>query len=122
MADINDRNVNTAFTGLLTTVAIFGGVGAICLIGFETFRQFRRLPNVHFTRFWRNPNRDVGGGIDGQEEDEESKGAAGGFLPNWNNGRWGLGTRNNKQGGKGKLTCEDWEMGHLYLARMFHAT
>jgi len=117
MADIGDRNVNTAFTGLLTTVAIFGGVSSICLVGFEVFRQFRRLPNVHFTRFWRPADRDVGGGIDGQDQnkDDEENTAVG---TAWK----GLGTRDRKDGGKGKLTCEDWEMGHLYLARMFHAT
>lgn len=89
MADFESRRgINTSFKGLSTTVGIFAVVGGICLVGFETMRQLRRLPRVAFVPFWKqrdNARRDVQ--VAAPEE----------------------------------MTSEDWEMGHLYLARMFHA-
>lgn len=99
MADFEDRNFNTAFTGLITTTGIFAVIGGACWIGFEVLRQMRRLPNTHFAKFWRRSRRerDGMGRVDARGGGE------------------GIGVRN-------KLTCEDWEMGHLYHARTFHAT
>ncbi|PWN50853.1 hypothetical protein IE53DRAFT_368546 [Violaceomyces palustris] len=104
MGDFQERNFNTGFQGLVTTTAIFCAVGGTCLVGYETLRQLRRLPTVRFTKFWRGKRseRDGQGGVDA--DDAERDRIAGGII----------GTRK-------KLTCEDWEMGHLYQARMFHA-
>ncbi|UZJ54928.1 hypothetical protein CBS101457_004248 [Exobasidium rhododendri] len=103
MADYASRQVNTSFKGLTTTVAIFAAVGSICLIGFETMRQLRRLPKASFVPIRK------------QKEIKERA------------GRGGQGVSADDREGKGKgirelLSCEDWEMGHLYLARMFHAS
>lgn len=97
MVDYEGRNFNTAFSGLITTVAIMGAVGGCCLIGFETLRQMKRLPRKRFVSFWKQNRamREGRGGID-------DKGI-------------GIGSRR-------KNTQEDWEMGHLYHARTFHAT
>ncbi|KAK0547677.1 hypothetical protein OC846_004765 [Tilletia horrida] len=90
-------SANTTFLGLATTTAIFAAIGGVCLVGFETLRQLKRLPTTHFRSF---------------------------DLPN-------LSKKHRKTDDDGvlkpdaestKLTCEDWEMGHLYHARTFHAT
>jgi hypothetical protein len=89
MADFESRRgINTSFKGLSTTVGIFAVVGGICLVGFETMRQLRRLPRVAFVPFRKRKNN---------------------------------ATKDNKVTVPEKMTSEDWEMGHLYLARMFHA-
>ncbi|EPQ28682.1 uncharacterized protein PFL1_03985 [Pseudozyma flocculosa PF-1] len=104
MSDFEGKNFNTGFQGLVTTAAIFAGVGGAAIIGYETLRQLRRLPKVEFVRFWKQKraDREGHGGVDGAADPEATAGA-------------GIGTRS-------KLTCEDWEMGHFYQARMFHAT
>jgi hypothetical protein len=102
MADYASRDVNTSFKGLTTTVAIFGAVGSICLIGFETMRQMRRLPNVSFVPIRNRKARQSQGGS-GVAEIHAVAGDE------------------NAIEARRKLSCEDWEMGHLYLARMFHA-
>ncbi|MCO5590615.1 hypothetical protein L7F22_044586 [Adiantum nelumboides] len=104
MADYQSRDVNVSFKGLTTTVAIFGVIGSICLIGFETLRQLRRLPKVGFVPFWKHDRVKRQGGRGGVDGDKNDQGPGAGV------------------GIRGKLTCEDWEMGHLYLARMFHAS
>ena len=97
MSSYADRNFNTGFQGLVTTTAIFAAVGGAAIIGYETLRQLRRLPRVEFVKFWnKDPSQRLKpGGIDG--------------------------SRVCPAGDESKLTCEDWEMGHLYQARMFHA-
>lgn len=103
MADYASRYVNTSFKGLSTTVGLFAIIGGICLIGFETMRQLRRLPQVAFVPFWKRDKRERQGGkggVDGRDPGKEPDKS--------------IGSRQN-------LTSEDWEMGHLYLARTFHA-
>jgi len=84
---------NTTFLGLATTTAIFAGIGGTCLVGFEVMRQLKRLPSVHFTTL------------------RKTQGTTGTIRPS---------TTSDSQARQ--LTCEDWEMGHLYHARTFHAT
>lgn len=84
MADVSDRLSNTSFAGLASTVAIMGGIGLVCLTGFETMRQMKRLPRRRLIKFW-------------SKKEEEQRASS-------------------------KLTQEDYEMGHLYHARTFHAT
>lgn len=98
MADFHSRNFNTSFSGLITTVIIMGAVGGACLVGFETLRQMKRLPGKRFVPFWKGNYRR--GGVDAQDDTGV-----------------GIGSRR-----KEKDTQEDWEMGHLYHARTFHAT
>jgi len=102
MADYASRDVNTSFKGLTTTVAVFAAIGSICLIGFETMRQLRRLPKVSLVPFWKREKLERQGGRGGVDVNADDRGG-------------------NVVGTRNKLTCEDWEMGHLYLARMFHA-
>lgn len=102
MADFESRDVNTSFQGLTTTVALFAAIGAICLTGFEVMRQLRRLPKVSFVPFWKRDKRERQGGRGGVDVNGDDRGG-------------------NAIGTRDKLTCEDWEMGHLYLARMFHS-
>lgn len=97
MVDQYGREINTAFKGLATTVAIMGGVGGACLIGFETLRQMKRLPRRQMVEFWK-------------------EGPAGNHAAIGQD-RVGVGV-----GDRCKDTQEDWEMGHLYHARVFHAT
>ncbi|CAO1636976.1 unnamed protein product [Sympodiomycopsis kandeliae] len=99
MVDYGERNFNTDFSGLITTVIIMAVVGGVCLSGFETLRQMKRLPDRHFLRWWRSD-------------------------PKARHSRTGVGTDRNGIGdtAKTKTTQEDWEMGHLYHARTFHAT
>jgi hypothetical protein len=60
MADFAARkNFNSGFTGLITTSVIFAVIGATCLVGFETLRQLKRLPHVHFRGFHRGEAEDV---------------------------------------------------------------
>ncbi|CAO1613033.1 unnamed protein product [Parajaminaea phylloscopi] len=96
MADYKERNFNTAFSGLTTTVIIMAVVGACCLIGFESLRQLKRLPRRRFVEFWKEKK---GSGREGRGSIDDI----------------GMSTRR-------KNTQEDWEMGHLYHARTFHAT
>ncbi|PWN18768.1 hypothetical protein BCV69DRAFT_62337 [Microstroma glucosiphilum] len=91
MTDYADRNFNTEFSGLATTVAIMGGVGGACLLGYETLRQMKRLPRRSMVKFWQNSSR---------EAEPSGKGHSDASR---------IGTQ------------EDWEMGHLYHARTFHA-
>ncbi|KAN0061715.1 hypothetical protein ACQY0O_005707 [Thecaphora frezii] len=109
MSDFEERNFNTGFQGLVNTSAIFAGVGGAAIVGYEVLRQLRRLPRVQFVKFWKEKRRDREGqgGVDGGLDEEASGHGSGHGV--------GIGTRS-------KLTCEDWEMGHLYQARMFHAT
>ena len=52
MADFESRkNFNSSFTGLITTSVIFCVLGGICLVGFETLRQLKRLPTLSFRSF-----------------------------------------------------------------------
>ncbi|PWZ02394.1 hypothetical protein BCV70DRAFT_205050 [Testicularia cyperi] len=95
MGDLNNRNFNTSFQGLVTTCAIFAGVGGAAAIGYETLRQYRRLPDRRISRFWR--------------KDPQQRHPPGGV-------------HDNAAQTRSKDTCEDWEMGHLYHARVFHAT
>jgi hypothetical protein len=68
-----------------------GGVGGACLVGYETLRQMKRLPRRKFIRFWQKDNQESGGVGAGPLDADR------------------------------KSTQEDWEMGHLYHARTFHA-
>ncbi|KAE8222855.1 hypothetical protein CF319_g4016 [Tilletia indica] len=105
-------STNTTFLGLATTTAIFAGIGGVCLIGFETMRQIKRLPNVQFASLsqpWAAFRR--------AEVQPTSNGSG---HPNGDH-RPQQKTSNDQQK-KELLTCEDWEMGHLYHARTFHAT
>lgn len=95
MADYKARNFNTAFSGLITTVVIMAVVGTCCLVGFETLRQMKRLPRKRLVQFWKS-----------KSTNREGKGVIDDI---------GIGSRR-------KTTQEDWEMGHLYHARTFHAT
>lgn len=72
-------------------MAIMGGVGGACLLGYETLRQMRRLPRRSIVRFWQKSKQDEGMAGAGPSDADQ------------------------------KLTQEDWEMGHLYHARTFHA-
>ncbi|KAK0535913.1 hypothetical protein OC834_001357 [Tilletia horrida] len=94
---------NTTFLGLATTTAIFAGIGGTCLIGFETMRQLKRLPHVHFRSLRIDFSRLRRGHKASTEAHDSSRDS---------------GDLEQKQ----KLNCEDWEMGHLYHARTFHAT
>lgn len=95
MADLSSRGVDSAFQGLVTTTAIFAAVGGAAAIAYEVLRQFRRLPDRRLSKFWRH--------------DPQSRHAPGGVQDTAAHTRT-------------KDTCEDWEMGHLYHARVFHAT
>ncbi|KAJ1026694.1 hypothetical protein NDA16_002292 [Ustilago loliicola] len=95
MADLNSKRVNTSFQGLVTTCVIFAAVGSVSVITYETLRQVRRLPRTRISKFW---HRDVA-----------KRHAPGGVHDN---------PAHTRQ----KDTCEDWEMGHFYLSRMFHAS
>ena len=136
MADFAARkNFNSGFTGLITTSVIFAVIGATCLVGFETLRQLKRLPHVHFRGFHRGEAEDVEydkerrkarrlltrskwkGGSPAHDTEEEGDDAdskavvTSGRAANKLKYKQGLGT-----------TPEDWEMGHLYMARQFHAS
>ncbi|CAD6901065.1 unnamed protein product [Tilletia controversa] len=108
-------STNTTFLGLATTTAIFAAIGGTCLIGFETMRQLRRLPTVHFasvSQSWaalRKSDSKPSSISDGSTGDGEQS-------PQQD------GEEKDQQKQKQQLTCEDWEMGHLYHARTFHAT
>ncbi|PWN32848.1 uncharacterized protein FA14DRAFT_110789, partial [Meira miltonrushii] len=103
MADLYSRNVNTKFSGLTTTVALFGVVGGLAIVGFETLRQMRRLPKTRIAHIWKEDKLERQGGRGGVDPKGDDKGG-------------------NSIASREKLTCEDWEMGHLYLARQFHHT
>ncbi len=132
MSDIQSRNFNTGFRGLITTAAIFAAIGGVALIGFETLRQLKRLPHVHYRSLRAEPNRGdrledryererirarrrlwfgLGGSKDEAQRERELDAKAGRRLVNRDRYKMGLGT-----------TPEDWEMGHLYMARQFHAS
>ncbi|KDN44067.1 hypothetical protein K437DRAFT_274687 [Tilletiaria anomala UBC 951] len=118
MADFAARKINPGFTGLISTSIIFFVIGGVCLVGFETLRQLKRLPRLHFRSFRnqlkpsshhgrrkrRHKGTNDGGGSasDGFGEGTDCE------RPLY---KHGLGT-----------TPEDWEMGHLYMARQFHAS
>lgn len=95
MADLNSKKINTNFQGLITTVVIFAAVGGVSVVTYETLRQVRRLPRTRISKFWR--------------KDATQRHAPGGVQDNPAHTRL-------------KDTCEDWEMGHFYLSRMFHAS
>ncbi|KAJ9478986.1 putative transmembrane protein [Pseudozyma hubeiensis] len=95
MADLKERQINSSFQGLVSTCVIFAVVGSISVITYESTRQLRRLPRTRFTKFWRKNayRRHPPGGV----QDTPAH------------------TRDGD-------TCEDWEMGHFYLSRVFHAS
>lgn len=95
MADADSKHFNTSFQGLITTCVIFGVVGSISAITYESLRQLRRLPKTRFTKFWR--------------KDERRRHPPGGV-------------QDDPAHIREKDTCEDWEMGHFYHSRVFHAS
>ncbi|EST05403.1 protein of unknown function DUF221 [Kalmanozyma brasiliensis GHG001] len=95
MADATERQINSSFQGLVSTCVIFAVVGSISAITYESCRQLRRLPRTRFSKFWYDDARrqhPPGGVHDDPAHVRE------------------------------KDTCEDWEMGHFYLSRVFHAS
>ncbi|TKY85905.1 hypothetical protein EX895_005446 [Sporisorium graminicola] len=95
MADADRRTFNSSFQGLVSTCVIFAVVGGISAITYESLRQLRRLPRTRFTKFWR--------------KDASRRHPPGGV-------------QDNPAHARDKDTCEDWEMGHFYLSRVFHAS
>ncbi|SPO25460.1 uncharacterized protein UTRI_03120_B [Ustilago trichophora] len=100
MADLDGRNadgrgINSNFQGLVSTCVIFAVVGSISAITYESLRQLRRLPRTRFTKFWR--------------KDARRRHPPGGV-------------QDNPAHARDKDTCEDWEMGHFYHSRVFHAS
>ncbi|GAC71657.1 hypothetical protein PANT_5c00009 [Moesziomyces antarcticus T-34] len=95
MADINTKKPNTSFQGLVTTCVIFAAVGGVSAITYESLRQLRRLPRTRFSKFWR--------------KDAQRRHPPGGV-------------HDNPAQERQKDTCEDWEMGHFYHSRVFHAS
>ncbi|CDS00941.1 hypothetical protein [Sporisorium scitamineum] len=95
MADAKERTINSSFQGLVSTCVIFAVVGSISAITYESLRQLRRLPRTRFTKFWR--------------KDARQRHPPGGV-------------QDNPAHARDKDTCEDWEMGHFYLSRVFHAS
>ncbi|CBQ73188.1 conserved hypothetical protein [Sporisorium reilianum SRZ2] len=95
MADLNERTINSSFQGLVSTCVIFAVVGSISAITYESLRQLRRLPRTRFTKFWH--------------KDARLRHPPGGV-------------QDNPAHARDKDTCEDWEMGHFYLSRVFHAS
>ncbi|SOV02441.1 uncharacterized protein UDID_04439 [Ustilago sp. UG-2017a] len=95
MADFTSKRVNTSFQGLVTTCVIFGVVASLSVVTYESLRQIRRLPRTRISKFWRKHG--------------EKRHAPGGV-------------EDNPAHTRRKDTCEDWEMGHFYLSRIFHAS
>lgn len=95
MADLPERQINSNFQGLVSTCVIFAVVGSISAITYESLRQLRRLPRTRFSKFWR--------------KDADLRHSPGGV-------------QDNPAHARHKHTCEDWEMGHFYLSRVFHAS
>ncbi|SNX84519.1 uncharacterized protein MEPE_03228 [Melanopsichium pennsylvanicum] len=95
MADASERSINTSFQGLVSTCVIFAVVGGISAITYESTRQLRRLPRTRFSKFWRKDatRRHPPGGV-----------------------------HDHPAHTRVKDTCEDWEMGHFYHSRVFHAS
>jgi hypothetical protein len=95
MADLVNKKPNTSFQGLVTTCVIFAAVGGVSAITYESLRQLRRLPRTRFSKFWR--------------KDAQRRHPPGGV-------------HDNPAQERQKDTCEDWEMGHFYHSRVFHAS